>query len=198
MSYLDDVLNKSATTSVASVLGSSNLLKIKDFTFGGHTFKTNDLAHMYHEVTNPLGKLNVAVDMSYTKGAYYKAKDNTLYLSFAVAGDLPKQGLIVHESTHALYDFKKAKMDIGTSEAIAYIVQCQFAKANYPAGADDDDRLWDSGDDDWVFDIGWRIATKLLDGGSIDSSDEADMRQAVTKHSNYVTNYQNAADFDGM
>lgn len=185
-----------AKTSVASVLGSTALKKIKDFTFNGHRFKVSDLAHMYHELTNPLGKLNVKVKPNSKYDAYYQSKDNTLYISFYVAGDLTKQALVVHEVTHAVFDFKAAKMDIGTSEAIAYIVQCQYARANSTSD-DPDVRLWDSGDDDWVFDIGWRIAGKLLSGGSIDSTDEADMRQAVRKNSKYHKEYTDMADFDG-
>ena len=186
-----------AKTSVAAVLGSSKLLKIKDFTYNGPKFRTSDLAHMYHEVSNPNGKLNVKVKTNSKFDAFYQSKGNTLYLRFVTASDLTKQALVVHEVTHALFDFKMAKMDIATSEAIAYIVQCQYARANSTSD-DPDVRLWDDGDDDWVFDIGWRIAGKLLSGGSIDSTDEADMRQAVRKNSKYHKEYTDMADFDGM
>ena len=186
-----------AKTSVAAVLGSSNLLKIKDFTFNGQKFRTADLAHMYHEVSNSNGKLNVKVKPDSKFDAFYQSKGNTLYLRFYAATDLTKQALVVHEVTHALFDFKMAKMDIATSESIAYITQCQYARANSKSD-DPEVRLWDNGDDDWVFDIGWRIAGKLLAGGSINSSDEADMRQAVRKNSKYFKEYTAMADFDGI
>lgn len=188
---------EAAKFSVASVLGSANLQKIQDFSFGGHMFKTSDLAHLYHEITNPAGKLNVKVNPNQKWPAFYKAKTNTLHLKFYVASDLTKEALVVHESTHAVFDFKKAKMDIGTSEAIAYIAQCQYARANSTSN-DPDVRLFDEGDDDWVFDIGWKLAGKLLGGGSLSSSDEADMKQAVKKHSFYGKDHSHTADFDGM
>lgn len=190
-----DYAISAAKASVASILGSDSLQKIADFAFSGHAFKKADLGLLYYEITQ--GALKVAVNTSLRAGAEYSAKKNTLTLGFYSADTLTRRALVVHESTHALFDFKAAKMDRGTSESIAYIVQCMYAKAN-STSSDPDDRLWDEGDNDWVFDIGWRIAGKLLSGGSIDSSDEADMKQAVTKHSNYCKVYTEMADYDGI
>lgn len=192
-----DYATEAAKFSVASVLGGAKLKKIKDFTFGGHRLRTSDLALLYHEITNPAGAMNVKVNPTQKWPAFYQSKDNTLYLKFYAASDLTKQALIVHESTHAVFDFKKAKMDIGTSEAIAYIAQCQYARAN-STSSDPNVRLFDEGDNDWVFDIGWKLAGKLLGGGSLSSSDEADMRQAVKKHTFYGKDHSHTADFDGM
>lgn len=185
-----------AKQTVANVLGSSRIHKMKKFTFQGHTFDPAHLAHMHYEVTQ--GALNVKLDTSQNSSAYYKAGSNTLYIKFVNADSVTRQALIVHETTHALFDFKAAKMDIATSESIAYIAQCLYARAN-SANSDPDARLYDEkSSKDKVFEVGWEIAGKLLNGGSLSGDDVSNMRSAVSQHPYYASKHGTTADFDGI
>ncbi|NNE66314.1 MAG: hypothetical protein HKN33_07085 [Pyrinomonadaceae bacterium] len=191
MGYKSDALR----LAVSTLLQGSQTAKIKSFTFGGHKLTSGQLAHMGIEATHSHGKLNIKYKPS--KKCFYKAKNNTLHFNFFWPGTLSQQALVIHESTHAVFDFKNAYMDIATSESIAFIAQCQFARANNP-NSDPDVRLWDEGDKDEVFEVGWRIAGKLLDGGSISSSDKSDMLAAVGNHPTYHDEVGDIADYDGM
>ncbi|REJ77341.1 MAG: hypothetical protein DWQ47_13210 [Acidobacteria bacterium] len=197
MDPFSEIVNTTAKNNVASVLRSSKISKIPTFTFEGHTFRPGHLSHMYHELTNSNGKLNVEVDTNQSSSAYYKSATNTLYLKFVGVNTLTRRALVVHETTHALFDFKAANMDIATSESIAYIAQCCYARAN-STDPDPEVRLTGAGNKDVVFEVGWRIAGKLLGGGSIDSTDVRDMRDAVAIHPFYSADHSTAADFDGM
>lgn len=193
---ITDYFEPAAKQTVANVLGSSRIGKMKKFTFEGHTFDPSHLAHMYYEVTQ--GALNVKLDMSQSSSAYYKAGSNTLYIKFVGADSITRQALIVHETTHALFDFKAAKMDIAASESIAYIAQCLYARAN-SGNSDPDARLYDEkSSKDKVFEIGWEIAGKILNGGSVSSDDVSNMRSAVSHHPYYASNHGSTADFDGI
>lgn len=185
-----------AKQAVANVLGSQRIHKMKKFTFEGHTFDPAHLAHMYYEVTQ--GALNVKLDTSQSSSAYYKAGSNTLYIKHISANSISRQALIVHETTHALFDFKAAKMDIAASESIAYIAQCLYARAN-SANSDPEARLYDEkSSKDKVFEVGWEIAGKLLNGGSLSSDDVSKMRSAVSQHPYYASKHSSTADFDGI
>jgi hypothetical protein len=192
---ISDYLTAAAKASVAYVLGSPKIGKMKKFTVSSHTFEPSHLAHMSYEARQ--GALNVAVKTSLNGSAYYKAGNNTLYVGFYVADSITKEALIVHEATHALFDFKAAKMDIATSEAISYIAQCQYARANN-TDPDPESRLWDEGTKDTVFEVGWKLAGKLLNGSSLTGSDVSEMKDAVSQHPNYAANGSVIADFDGI
>ena len=182
----------------AAVLNGDKAGKIKDFTFDGHSFVQSHLAHMAVEITHPDGKLTVEYLSSLNGTAEYDHEVNTLFLGFIMPDTLTKGGLIVHEATHALFDFKASNMDIATSESLSYIAQCQFVRAN-SSDPDPEARLYSEDENkDKVFEVGWRIAGKILGGGSIESSDVTDMKDAVSRHPYYQSKHGNDAGFDGM
>ncbi len=192
MSILDSGLG--AIT--AAVLRGAKAAKIKQFTFEGHTFVQGHLAHMATEITHPQGALSVEYDSSLNGLAEYDSSDNTLFLGFLFPDSISKGALIVHEATHALFDFKASNMDIATSESIAYIAQCQFARAN---SSNPNIRLFsDNASKDKVFEIGWRLAGKVLNGNSFTAADITDMRNAISQHPFYSGKHSNGANFDGM
>ena len=83
-----------------------------------------------------------------------------MYLGFKSATELTQKALVVHEAVHVVYDMVKMKMSVADSEAIAYIVRCQYARAD---SSGPDDRLFSADKKkDKFFEIGWRIAGKLL------------------------------------
>ncbi len=182
----------------AAVLSGKKAAKIKGFVFDGHSFVQSHLAHMAIEIIHPLGALNVEYESSLNGSAEYDSKENKLFLGFVAPDSLSRRALIIHETTHALFDFKKSKMDIATSESIAYIAQCQYARANNKS-TDPGVRLYSSDTNkDKVFEVGWRLAGKILEGKSLNSTDFSDMRRAVAKHPFYATKHSHDADFDGM
>ena len=191
--------------STLNVLRSEGISKIKQFTFDGHVFSPDILRHMANEID--CGALDVAYE---TKNmgdkAIYNSTENRLYVGFWHAGTLPRKAILVHELTHAVMDFQARKMDIATSEAIAYIAQCQYARANNDDPDPEsrlyhDQRKWESDavaeKKDNVFIEAWRIAGKILDGGSVDSNDVRDMKAAITAHPEYATDASSSAGFNG-
>ena len=190
MSYEDVV----ATMSTINALKSYGVSKLRQFTFHGHLFSPGDLIGMAAEIEN--GNISVKYNSKLKGSAEYDSGTNTLYLGFlSINGFITRKALVVHETTHAMYDRQSKSMDIATSESIAYIAQCQYARAN---STDPDSRLNSSDSNkDRVFEVGWDIAGKILNGGSVDSTDVSNMRQAISNHPYYVKNASSNAGFDG-
>lgn len=182
--------------SVLGVLNGSGVSKLKEFTFDGHTFSPFILTQLALEIQH--GTLDVMYETKKMGGkAIYNSSENRLYVGFWAAGSISRQALIVHELTHAMFDFQARKMDVAASESIAYIAQCQYARANSDS-TDPDDRLYSENEaKDKVFDVGWRIAGKILNGGSVDQTDVTDMRAAVSGHPEYATDAAASAGYDG-
>jgi len=187
--------NSMSKISTQSVLKGAGVSKLKSFTFDGYTFSPWILTHMAKEID--AGTLDVVYESKLNGKAIYNSTENRLYVGFWSAGSISRQALIVHEVTHAVMDFQAQKIDIAGSESIAYITQCMYARAN-SGSSDPDERLYSSNDaKDKVFEIGWRIAGKLIDGGSVDQTDVRDMRQAVSGHPEYASDATASAGYDG-
>lgn len=182
--------------SVLAVLYGSGVNNLKKFGFAGYTFSPDILKLLAQEIQ--VGTLEVMYETKKMGGkAIYNSTENRLYVGFWSAGSLSRQALIVHELTHAMFDFQALKMDVATSEAMAYIVQCQYAKANSES-SDPEDRLYSSNEaKDKVFEVGWRIAGKILEGGAVDQSDVNDIRGAVSGHPEYAKDATASAGYDG-
>ncbi len=181
---------------VLEVINGTGVSKLKEFTFDGHTFSPDILRYLAMEIQ--VGTLDVMYETKKMGGkAIYNSTENRLYVGFWTAGSLTRQAVIVHELTHAMFDFQARKMDVATSEAIAYIAQCQYALANSES-SDPDDRLYSENEaKDKVFEVGWRIAGKILNGGSVDQTDITDMRGAVSGHPEYAKDATASAGYDG-
>lgn len=180
---------------VANILGSSEIQKVKTFTFFGKTFTSGTFLNIKNLLES--GYIKAAFDEKKSGMAEYDYATNTLYLGFKTTTELTKKALVVHEAVHAVYDMVKMKMSVADSESIAYIVQCQYARANNP---DPSQRLMSSDPaKDKVFEVGWRIAGKLLgqDSTGLTDQDYKDMRDAVSKHPFYAGKSAGDAGFNG-
>ena len=184
-----------AKFSTMALLSGPGVSKMRSFTFNGYTFNPSNLPLMAYEIRD--GRMGVTVDSRLIDKAIYNSTENTLYVGFYAPTTLSQQALVIHEVTHAVCDFQAKKMDIATSESIAYIAQCQFARANNPSD-DPEVRLYDEDDaKDLVFQKGWEIAGKILDGDTVSQEDMNEMRYYLCKHPEYAKDAKSSAGFDG-
>jgi hypothetical protein len=184
-------------TTVANILTGSEIQKINSFTFYGKHFTPTTFANIKSMIE--AGFIKVVHDEKKVGMAEYDYASNTMYLGFKTTSELTKKALVVHEAVHAVYDMVKMKMSVADSESIAYIVQCQYARAN-SASSDPNDRLFSSDKKkDKVFEIGWRIAGKLLgkDSSPLTDEDYRAMREAVSEHPYYAAKAAGDAGFNG-
>jgi len=180
---------------VANILGGSEIQKINSFTFYGKYFTATTFANIKSMIEG--GFIKVTYDEKKSGMAEYDYTTNTIFLGFTSTTELSKKALIVHEAVHAVYDQVKMKMSVADSESIAYIVQCQYARANSP---NPDERLMSPNKaKDKVFEIGWRIAGKLLgkDSSPLTDDDYRSMREAVSQHPFYAAKAAGDAGFNG-
>jgi hypothetical protein len=184
-----------AMVAVVTVLVGEGVGKMKAFTFDSFTFVPIHFYVIALKFTD--GKITAIYDSKAGSTATYDTSQNRFEIGFLSASNESRRALIIHEATHAVCDFFSARMDIATSESIAYIAQCVYARAN-STSTDPDARLYSSdAAKDKVFEIGWRIAGKILGGGSVDSTDCNDMRAAVKGHPLYAKNATDLAVYDG-
>lgn len=184
-------------TMVTNILTGSEIQKINSFTFYGKHFSAGTFANIKSLLES--GFIKAVYDEKKIGMAEYDYASNTLYLGFKATAELTKKALVVHEAVHAVYDMVKMKMSVADSEAIAYIVQCQYARAN-STSSDPNDRLFSSDPKkDKVFEIGWRIAGKLLgkDSSPLTDDDYRQMRDAVSQHPYYAAKAAGDAGFNG-
>ena len=189
-----------------NVLTDSTVSKMKYFTFEGHTFSPLYLAGLAEDI-----KYNY-LKVSTSSEPYYSAVKNTIYLNFPTPKNAGQRAMIVHEATHAMFDFQGRKMDVATSESLSFIAQCMYARLSGAFNLNDpEDRLsswdWDANGDayylpnDAVFKKGWEIAASILAGGvnifAVSGRDVTEMRSAVAAHPNYKSNHLDKTDFNG-
>lgn len=180
-------------TMVANVISSSDAQKIRSFSFAGKGFGPGVFGPLKSLMES--GAIKAVFDSSKSGMAEYDYGNNTLYLGFTEASSLTRKALIIHEMTHACYDMVKTKMSVADSESIAYIVQCQYARANNP---DPSQRLTgNTPEKDKVFEIGWNIAGKLLAGNTPSLEEYNSMRDAVSRHPYYAAKAAGDAGFNG-
>jgi hypothetical protein len=180
-------------TMVANVITGSEAQKIKSFAFAGKGFSPGVFGPL--KALMESGAIKAVLDTSKTGMAEYDYGNNTLYMGFTEASSLTRKALIIHEMVHACYDMVKTKMSVADSESIAYIVQCQYARANNP---DPNVRLTgNTTAKDKVFEIGWNIAGKLLAGEKPSLDEYNSMRDAVSQHPYYMGKSAADAGFNG-
>jgi len=184
-----------AKGNIVSFLKDSSIQKMKDFSFGGIGFSAKVFPVLAQIIDD--GKIDVEFDSSLKGQAAYDYAKNTLFVNFTKPEALTKKALLVHECTHAVYDCVKQKMNVQTSESIAYIAQCMYARQNAPAGSP---RLQNANDSvrDEVFKVGWEIAGNIIEGKSISLSEQSAMLSAVSKHPFYSGNFAASAGFNGV
>ncbi len=137
--------------------------------------------------------------------AYYRDKD--IMVIRAKGNDIYHQAIIVHECVHAMLDMFGAKgkpltVTTASSESMAYIAQCVYARACYeelgfmdkacPFEVKKDPNLQQ------VFDKAWEISAKILGGTKrVDAADEAKMVGLVPVTKLYKHKPVNV-DFNGI
>lgn len=201
------VLQSMPGISTVSVLTGAGVKKMKYFTFDGFMFSPLYLAGLADEIG--YNYLHVTQDSTKDGSSGYDAYTNTMYLTFSHASTIEQKGMVVHEATHAMFDFQGKKMTIATSESLSYIAQCMYVRLNGsfdPTNPDDRLGSWKENSDtgewvetnrDGVFKEGWRIAGKVIAGENIDADDVRVMRNAVSTHPWYTSKAADTTDYNG-
>jgi hypothetical protein len=180
-------------TMVTSLITSPEAYKLRTFTFSGKTFNSG-VFYQIKELINA-GFIKVVYEEKRAGSAEYDTGTNTLYLGFSKTFDLGQKALVVHEIVHAVFDMVKMKMSVADSESIAYIVQCMYARMN---NNDPTIRLKSTTKArDKVFETGWNLAGKIIDGQGLNSDDCNAMRDAVSMHPYYMANASHDAKMNG-
>ncbi len=185
----------SAESYIIDFLKESSVQKMKDFSFAGIGFSPKVFPVLAQVIDDD--KIEVEYDSSLKGQAAYDYAKNTLYVNFVKPDSLTKKALLIHECTHAIYDCVKQKMNVQTSESIAYIAQCMYARIHAPAGSP---RLQNASDSvrDEVFKVGWDIAGSIIGGNSVSLAEQTAMISAVSKHPFYSGNFAASAGFNGV
>lgn len=190
-----------ARITVINVLKTEGITKLKPFTIDSHNFSPLYLMSMAWEIEN--NYMFVEYDSSLNGAAEYNSVNETLKVGFSWAHTVSRQAIIVHETTHAMFDFKGRPMDIATSEAFAYIAQCQYALVcGIPLeGSLTSKQLAKEAEkglnSNKVFEIGVKIARNLLGGATLSSSEVAEIRSAISVHRFYSNCHAQTANYDG-
>jgi hypothetical protein len=132
-------------------------------------------------------------------GGVYESGSNTFEFGYTTASTLPQKALILHEATHALLDIMIAPgMKVADSEAMAYIVQCQYAQANntVPGTRLVGRRVGDP--QDRVFSAAWKIAKKILANRQPKDADYNKLKKAISKEPKYRSNFRDPVNWDGI
>lgn len=182
-----------AKRTVTGDLRDSDVQKIKSFSFDGVGFDAKTLKLLADFIDR--GEIKVEYDGSKDGMAEYDYQTNTIILGFTWTIDHVKDALIIHECTHAVYDVAKKKMSTATSEAIAYIVQCQYLLVKRGDGK----RLTSPNKaKDLVFELAWKMAAKIQKGENPSASEKTSLQEAVSKHPYYMAKSAADAGFDGV
>lgn len=179
-----DIFNTAAKYTVLGTLQDPVIAKIR-FTLGPWTVTPALFADVAAAVA--AGNIQVICNSALDKSAYYSSDTDQIELAFMATNEVTKRALIVHECVHAGFDLNWLQgMEIAASEAAGYLAQCVFARAHLEDPKDPDFRL--SGDDaehDGVFEVGWRLAGKVLASQKLTNADYQDHLKAVLKHPKY-------------
>lgn len=182
-----------AKKTVTSDLRDSDVQKIRSFHFKGVGFDPRALKLLADFIDR--GEIKVEYDGANDGMAEYDYKTNTIILGFTWTVDSVKDALIIHECTHAVYDVAKTKMTTATSEAIAYIVQCQYLLVKRGDGK----RLTSPNKaKDLVFELAWKMAAKIQNGANPSDSEKTALLEAVSRHPYYMANSAADAGFEGV
>ena len=144
---------------------------------------------MYSKVAQLVGNGRIRVEYNWSVGtaAYYYPVENKIELGLTSASTLTKQAKIVHECTHAAFDVHRyARSTIATSEAAGFVAECLFARVKSPKTDDPDYRIYsDDEKKDFIYELAWEIAGKILQGQTPKSRDYSALKEAVLTHPDY-------------
>lgn len=181
---------------VVNVLSSADVYKVKHFKMGSiylHPVLFTQLLTLIQ-----FGKVKFKF-VAAASGGVYESGTNTFEFGYTTASTLSQKALILHEATHALLDMMIAPgMKVEDSEAMAYIVQCQYARANNTVagtrleGTNKQDPL------DKIFSRAWKIAKKISTNRNPKEADYKKLKEAISKHPKYQSKYTDPVTWDGI
>lgn len=194
-------MGNSLITSVINTLRSSEVQKMKPFSFGQCTIapvEYTKLAWSMILYDNPQIVKNSRMKEA---DADYATGSNKLRFKFNKAVSVEQKALVIHEATHAVMDMLKIKMLVKYAEMFAYIAQCQFAMVAAPQNG----RFYEEADKhdpenigDQRFAAAWNIAKRLQSGGSVDSEDYENLADLISIDPKYKTLCNKMADYNGI
>jgi hypothetical protein len=146
------------------------------------------------------GRIRVLYNRGVGTAAYYYPSEDKLELGFTSEATLTRRAIIVHECTHAVFDLRRyVQARRVTSEAAAFIAECLFARFHSPRPKDPDYRL--SSDDekkDYIYELAWEIAGKILKGQTPTPGHYAGLKTAVLDHPDYAQYGRGLSGWDGV
>ena len=147
---------------VHTVLGEPAIKKIS-FDHAGFAVRPSSFAEVDKALAS--GRISIAVVRKLSSTGVYDVTLNRLEFKSPGANTLRRRALIVHECVHAWFDLSTAKnMKVKTSEAMAFLAQCIFARTNAPDPKDEDWRLYEDDNPalDAVFAQAWLMAGDVV------------------------------------
>jgi hypothetical protein len=182
-----------AKRTVRNILKDSETQKIKSFSFGGIGFDAKTFPLLADFIDR--GQIKVTYDSNKSGMAEYDYSTNSIILGFTWTLEYTKEALIVHECVHAVHDIAKTKTSVAISEAVAYVVQCQYLLIKRGDGK----RLSSSNKiKDLVFELAWKMAAKIQQGTNPTTTEQQALQTAISKHPFYMANATADAGFDGV
>lgn len=181
---------------VTNVILGYSVLRLKPFSVNGTSFDPFDLTRLAFKMmagSKPTVKTNTTISFN-----YYNPAANELWFKFNQASNVMEKSIVIHEATHAVCDMNSAKMTVADSEAMAYIVQCQYASLNNPYP---NERYLKGNTDksDRVFQIAWVLGEKAaLSTQPITASDIDALKQAIAANPTYAAEAANDANYNGI
>jgi hypothetical protein len=127
--------------------------------------------------------------------AVYRYTHNVFRLGFrSIGGSADRQALLVHESTHAIFDIGATDMKVKESEAGGYIAQCMFYyflnEAAIRGGASPTFRSL-------ILRAAWPIAVAAVGTPSIPVSSLGPLYAAIANDRTYRDEAEDDIDYDG-
>ena len=163
--------HEDAQAAVLLVLETSETARI-DFHWGSR----HVTPRLYRQVQEAIaaGHIEVRHAPRASSSSYFSEDEqDRIVLKRTETDTVVRRAMIVHEATHAGCDLRRWDMTVGDSEAIAYLAQCIYARAQTENPVDV--RLMSAnphGDD--VFYQAWDMAGDVLDRGVNRWTEEAD------------------------
>jgi hypothetical protein len=191
MSVEDD--NLKAT--IIAVLGGAEMKAVRPFTIKGQLIAYNHYSLVATHIQK--GDIKIKHFPDEPETAYYEPGTDTFYVDGNGVIDCHRKALIVHEATHAINDIAFINMDIATSEALSYVAQAQYMRANSGKGSTRQ-LHGDTDEQDKVFELAWSIATTLAINKTPSEAEYDALRAAINLAPKYLGTGADPTNFNGV
>lgn len=179
------VLIDNYTAQIKPIIYGSCIIEAKDFKTIAYLVKLGKIDVYRINTDDPEGKLLPSA---------YVSKKNRFEFRFKKANTTEQTALVIHEAAHAIMDMKKHSLMIKESEAIAYILQCQYAMMANPYGGP---LVGESGGT-LKFEKAWSAAETLRSQGSLSVQAIKQVGEAIAKDPWYLKDSCVKANFNGI